>query len=327
MRQEPLVSVLITAHNAAGTIGACLRSIAAQPGSEGIEIVLIDDRSSDGTSQAALAESLPALRLLRVEQPADSGLTTRQDALALGIRAARGRVILTLDADGIAAPDWVASMSAPILAGRADAVAGPVFFRADRGWLGVWQTVDVAYYLLLCRLLDAFGFAGGVLFGNFAFRRELFDAVGGFERIGFTLTEDLAFARALKAHGSRIRHTGRGAVEVAACSSWSELVERAKRVSSGGFSALSLTLGVWMGLLPALALLALAVGGVFGWLFVLRYAAGAAFSAISLARVRRCSLLPASLLYEPLAIGIGLRVIARLARSSRIEWGGKSYAR
>jgi cellulose synthase/poly-beta-1,6-N-acetylglucosamine synthase-like glycosyltransferase len=327
MTAKPRISVLITAHNAADTIGPCLRSVAAQASGDDVEVVLVDDRSTDGTSEAARATGLEMLRILRVDHPANSGLTTRQDALAIGIRAARGEVVLTTDADGLVAPGWIASMSTPILAGSADAVAGPVFFRAARGWLGVWQTVDVAYYLLLCRTLNALGFAGGVLFGNFAFRRDLFDAVGGFERIGFTLTEDLAFSRALKAHGSRIRYSGRGAVEVGACESWAALVERAKRVSSGGFSALSLSLGVWMALLPVLALLALVFGGAFGWLFLARYAAGAAFSAVSLLRVRRFSHLPAALLYEPLAIGIGLRVMARLAKNSRVEWGGKSYAR
>lgn len=326
MSGELHVSVVITAHNAAGTIGPCLKSIAGQS-QRASEIVLVDDRSTDGTSEAALAAGVPALRVLRVEKPSDSGLTTRQDALALGIRAARGEVVVTTDADGIASPDWISAMSAPILSGRADAVAGPVLFRADRGWLGVWQTIDVAYYLLLNSLLNAFGFASGVLFGNFAFRRELFDAVGGYERIGFTLTEDLAFGRALKAHGSRIRYSSKGAVEVAACDNWPTLVERAKRVSSGGFSALSLTTGIWMACLAVLAVLALVFGGIFHWLLIARYLAGAAFSAASVARVGRFSHLPAALLYEPLAIVVGLRVMARLARNSRVEWGGKSYAR
>jgi cellulose synthase/poly-beta-1,6-N-acetylglucosamine synthase-like glycosyltransferase len=324
---DPSVSVVITAHNAAGSIGACLRSIGAQANDAAAEIVLVDDRSTDGTSEAAIAVGLETLRILRVERPSDSGLTTRQDALALGFRAVRGKVVVTTDADGIVAPDWISAMTTPILSDMADAVAGPVLFRANRGWLGVWQTIDVAYYLLLNSLLNALGFAGGVLFGNFAFRRELFDAVGGYERIGFTLTEDLAFGRALKAHGSRIRYSSKGGVEVAACDSWSTLVERAKRVSSGGFSALALTTGVWMGSLLILAVLALVFGGAFGWLLLARYVAGAAFSAASVVRVGRFSHLPAALLYEPLAIVIGLRVMARLARSSRVEWGGKSYAR
>jgi len=325
----PAVTVLITAHNAAADIGPCLRSIAAQRGlpEGGFEIVLVDDRSTDGTAQAARALGLENLNLIRVDAPSGSGLTTRQDALALGVAAARGDVVLTIDADGIVGPDWVAEMSRPIREGRADAVAGPVFFRAARGWLGQWQTVDVSYYLALCRLLDGAGLAGGVLFGNFAFRRELFDAVGGFSRIGFTLTEDLAFSRALHAHGARILYGRRAPVEVAACASWSVLVERAKRVSSGGFSALAVVLGVWMALLPVLAVPGAVLGGVFAWLAIARYGLGVLFCAFALTRVGRPSLLPLALLYEPLAFLIGLRVMVSLSRSSRVEWGGKNYAR
>jgi cellulose synthase/poly-beta-1,6-N-acetylglucosamine synthase-like glycosyltransferase len=329
MSAGPSVTVLITAHDAAAAIGPCLRSIAAQRDlpEGGFEIVLVDDRSTDGTSEAALALGLADFRLIRVEAPSGSGLTTRQDALALGIRAARGDIVLTTDADGIVGPDWVAGMTRPIREGMADAVAGPVFFRAERGGLGFWQTVDVAYYLALCGLLDRAGFAGGVLFGNFAFRRELFEAVGGFERIGFTLTEDLAFSRALHRHGACIRYGSDGPVEVAACESWSVLIERAKRVSSGGFSALAVTLGTWMTLLPVLAVLAAMFGGVFAWLLAARYAAGVLFCGFALLRARRLSLLPLALLYEPLAFAIGLRVMASLSHNSRVEWGGKNYAR
>jgi len=326
---RPAVTVLITAHDAAADIGACLRSIAVQRGvpEGGFEVVLVDDRSSDGTAEAAHAAGLGNLVLIRVDTPAQSGLTTRQDALALGIGAARGDIVLTIDADGIVGPDWVAAMTRPIREDRADAVAGPVYFRAGTGWLARWQTVDVSYYLALCSLLDRAAFPGGVLFGNFAFRRDLFDAVGGFEKIGFTLTEDLAFSRALHRIGARIRYGREAPVEVAACASWAVFVERAKRVSSGGFSALAVVLGVWMALLPVLAVPALFLGGVFAWLLAARYAAGVLFTAWSLMRVRRPSLLPLALLYEPLAFAIGLRVMASLGRDSHVEWGGKKYER
>jgi len=135
----PRLSVLITAHNAAATIGPCLESIAKQVDvpAGGVEVVLVDDRSTDETSEAARAAGVDALRLIRIEHASDSNLTTRQVALGVGIRAARGEIIVITDADGIAEPDWVARMTAPIIAGEADGVAGPVHFRAEAGWLGV----------------------------------------------------------------------------------------------------------------------------------------------------------------------------------------------
>lgn len=329
MSDRPSISVVITAHNAAATIGDCLRSVAAQPEAQRgqLEIVLVDDRSSDGTSEAALAAGAAGLKLIRIDRPASERLTTRQQALATGFAAARGDFVLTMDADGHAAPGWAAAMTAPIASREADAVAGPVFFRAASGWLGVWQTVDVSYYLLVCKLLNRLGLAAGVLFGNFAFRREWFERVGGFERIGMTLTEDLAFARALHGAGARLAYRGRGAVEVEACASWGVLVERAKRVSAGGTSALAVALGGWMLSFVALLVAALALGGGFAAAFGIRYALGAAFTAAALLRVRRWDLLALALLYEPLAIVIGLLVMMRIARDGKVEWGGVRYER
>jgi cellulose synthase/poly-beta-1,6-N-acetylglucosamine synthase-like glycosyltransferase len=329
MTGKPAFSVVITAHNAAATIGETLRSVARQDAivKGSAEVVLVDDRSTDGTSETAAAVGIGHLRIIRIDRPSASGLTTRQDALAAGFAAATGDIILTTDADGITDADWISVLTAPILAGRADAVAGPVTFRSGSGTLGVWQTVDVADYLATNQLLVALGQKGGVLFGNFAFRREWFDRVGGFARIGLTLTEDLAFARALQEHGARIAYVGGGAVRVGACESWSALIERAKRVSAGGLSALSITIGTRMALLPVLGLGALFFGGVITLLFWLRYVVGVLFVAWALLRVGQARLLPLALFYEPLAIAIGLAVMWRLARNAEVEWGGRKYAR
>ncbi|MBO6899832.1 MAG: glycosyltransferase [Rhizobiaceae bacterium] len=329
MTGTPTYSVVITAHNAAATIGATLGSVAKQAGiaDSELEIVLVDDRSTDGTLDSARAAGVPNLRTIRMDQASASGLTTRQDALAAGFSAARGEIVLTTDADGVVAEDWVRVLAGPILSERADATAGPVLFKARRGMLGAWQTVDVSDYLATNRMLVALGFQGGVLFGNFAFRRGWFEKVGGFEKIGMTLTEDLAFGRALQAAGAKLVYVSGGPVEVAACESWRVLVERAKRVSAGGASALAVWLGIRMALLVVLAACALVFGGVFAWLFWVRYGLGAFFVGWALIRVRKPGLLPLAPLYEPLAIAIGVAVMWRLMRNAEIEWGGRKYAR
>jgi cellulose synthase/poly-beta-1,6-N-acetylglucosamine synthase-like glycosyltransferase len=329
MTVAPTYSVVVTAHNAASTIEATLQSIARQSGvTPGeLEVVLVDDRSTDGTLNVAEGSGIPGLRTIRIDNPSESGLTTRQDALVAGFASARGEIVLTTDADGIVSEDWVAALTGPILASRADAAAGPVAFHAQHGMLGAWQTVDVSDYLATNQMLVALGFQGGVLFGNFAFRREWFDKIGGFGKIGLTLTEDLAFGRALQAAGARLVYVPTGSVEVAACDSWEVLVERAKRVSAGGASALATWLGIRMALLVILAAGALIFGGVFTWLFWLRYVMGALFVSWALIRVGKPRLLPLALLYEPLAIAIGVAVMWRLTRNAEIEWGGRKYAR
>ncbi len=54
--------------------------------------------------------------------------------------------------------------------------------------------------------MSAVGVDGGVLFGAFAFRRGLYDEIGGFSKIGHSLTEDLAFARSIRRRGARVRY-------------------------------------------------------------------------------------------------------------------------
>jgi len=166
-----------------------------------------------------------------------------------------------------------------------------------------------------------------VLFGSFAFRRELFGKVGGWEPIGHTLTEDLAFAQALKRSGARIAYDARPDMEVEACAGWGVLIERAKRVSAGGVSALSIAIGIWMGLLILAAIAAAISGGLAVIVLAVRYGLGVAHAMFALIRAGQWRLSPLAFLYEPLAVGIGALVAIRLLRGGSVEWGGNSYER
>ncbi len=326
---RPRCCVVITAHNAAATIGSCLLSLSRQQGilAEELEIILVDDRSRDGTADAAVACGLANLLLLQAPNGADSSLTTRQKALDLGIRAAQAEFVLTLDADGIASSDWVLSMLDPLERADADAVAGPVAFRAGHVHLASFQTIDAAFYFSFCRFLNHLGLKSGVFFGNFAFRRSLYGSVGGFERIGFALTEDLAFARALHSAAARLFFCERGLVEVAACGTWSELLTRAKRISAGGVSALSFFLGLWMILLPVLVVAAAVWGGFFSLFVLLRFFAGTFVVGVSLLRLRMGRFLFKALFYECVAIAAGVVVMLRIIGNSQVIWGGVRYDR
>jgi glycosyltransferase involved in cell wall biosynthesis len=330
MEPSPHYSVVITAHNEVASIGACLASIAAQRGiapSE-IEIILIDDRSTDGTAAEAEASNVPALRIMRIDRLADTEMTARQYALDRGFCAARGEIILTLDADGVVQDDWIVRMAGPILAGRADAVAGPVHYRATNGSLAPLQTTDTCFYLTACRLIAQMCFAGGALFGNFAFRTPLYAATGGFGRIGFSLTEDFAFARAVFSAGHRIFYVTDNGVCVRACRDWRSFADRAKRVSAGGLSALSVALTVWLGLFPFFAVAAvISSSPILTACFLLRYVAGAVFVATALVRYRQSRLVAWALVYEPVMTIFGLTVILRMRKDRGVEWGGLRYGR
>lgn len=117
--EPPLVSVVVPAYNEAVVIEHCVRSVVRshyQP----LEVVLVDDGSTDDTYQRmlALAAELPEVRA--ITQP-NAG---KGAALNTGIAASHGSVAMLVDADGIFRPDTVTEMVRAFDADRVGAVCG-----------------------------------------------------------------------------------------------------------------------------------------------------------------------------------------------------------
>ncbi len=93
----PLVSVIVPAYNAAGIVGRCVESLLAQTWPR-VEVLVVDDGSTDGTAEAVRA---PA----RVV--ATGGRKGAGGARNAGARAAKGEVLFFTDADVVAPPDWI----------------------------------------------------------------------------------------------------------------------------------------------------------------------------------------------------------------------------
>src|SRR5947207_3675735 len=93
----PLVSVIIPARNEARNIERCVRSVLGTRYSP-IEVIVVDDRSTDGTAEIVEPATGNRLRLVRgAELPA--GGFGKQWAIVQGYRVARGGLLLFADAD------------------------------------------------------------------------------------------------------------------------------------------------------------------------------------------------------------------------------------
>ena len=98
------VTFLIAAFNAEETIARAIGSALAQEG-VGVEVVVVDDCSSDGT--AAIADSIPdeRVRVIRLDRNRGPG-----GARNAGLDGARGRWVAVLDADDTVRPDRMARL-------------------------------------------------------------------------------------------------------------------------------------------------------------------------------------------------------------------------
>jgi len=142
------VSVVIPVFNERETIEQVVNAVRAAP-IESIEIIVVDDASTDGTQQV-LKEKISTLADQIIYQPRNSG---KGAALRAGFTAATGDVILVQDADLEYNPSDYPTLLAPIFSGQADAVFGSRFM-GDRPHrvLYFWHMVGNRFLTLLSNM-------------------------------------------------------------------------------------------------------------------------------------------------------------------------------
>ena len=116
------LSIIIPAYNEERTIETLLEKVLAVP-LHGVrrEVIVIDDRSSDGTRER-LKRFGPSIRI--IEHPRNRG---KGAAVRSGFQAATGDILLIQDADLEYDPNDYPQMIEPIVRGQADVVIGSRF--------------------------------------------------------------------------------------------------------------------------------------------------------------------------------------------------------
>ncbi len=105
---DPLASVIIPAYNGERFLAEAIESALAQT-FDPVEVVVVDDGSSDGSAE--LAESYEGVRVLRKE---NGGPASARNA---GVRASRGEILAFTDQDDLMTPTRLAAQTAPLLDG------------------------------------------------------------------------------------------------------------------------------------------------------------------------------------------------------------------
>ena len=170
------IAVIVCAYNESRLLPGCLYSLLAQTRPPD-DILVIDNASTDQTG--AVARAVPGIRV--VEEP-DKGLVVARETARL---AAQADIVAYVDADCRAPITWLERVEARFSGVNPPvAVTGPYrFYDWDRGGRVLVRMYDVLVapptHLLVHHMLGL----GAILYGgNFAVRRDVLGAIGGFDR-------------------------------------------------------------------------------------------------------------------------------------------------
>jgi cellulose synthase/poly-beta-1,6-N-acetylglucosamine synthase-like glycosyltransferase/peptidoglycan/xylan/chitin deacetylase (PgdA/CDA1 family) len=223
------VSVIVPAYNEKECIEATLRSLARS--THPIEIVVVDDGSTDGTAEIAESLGLPGVRVVR---QANAG---KPAALNNGVRHARYDIVVMMDGDTVFEPDTVRHLVRPFADPSVGAVAGNAKVGNRRTLIGAWQHIEyVMGFNLDRRMYDLLRCMPTIPGAIGAFRREAVLQAGGMS--DDTLAEDTDITIALHRAGWRVVYEEHARAWTEAPGSLGQLWSQRYRWSYGTMQAL-----------------------------------------------------------------------------------------
>lgn len=198
---QPTVSILIAARNEEKNLENCLASLEKiEYSTEKLEILIINDRSEDKTGEIAkkFCDKNMNFKMIEVEDDIPE-LTGKINALCQGIEVTSNEIIMITDADCVVPPNWVKEFVKYFnknvgMCGGMTLLSKP---NKKETFFHRLQAVDWIYLQSVAAGSCQIGFPVSILGNNFAFRRAAYEEVGGFRKLGFSVTEDKKLMQAI----------------------------------------------------------------------------------------------------------------------------------
>jgi glycosyltransferase involved in cell wall biosynthesis len=173
--QYPSVSIIIAARNEETVIARTLHRLTQAKYPSTLEILVIDDHSTDHTAREVLSFSNSSIRLL-----ANAGQGKRA-ALDTGIRQAVGEIILLTDADCLPESCWVAAMVSQLMEKNTRWVSGPVLVIPDKGMVGNYDALESHGMMVITGATFEMGFPELAQGASIGFFKDDFIRCGGYD--------------------------------------------------------------------------------------------------------------------------------------------------
>lgn len=185
----PTISLIIPAYNEEDYLPACLDAIMQNVADKALEIIVVDNNSTDGTKD--VVSRYPGVTY--VFEP-NKGITRARQR---GFLASRGEILAYVDADTRPPAGWVEQIHEHFERNRKLAcLSGPYSFY---DLSGLRNKISNGWFVAARPL---YGFTGYMMVGgNFAIRRDALTKMGGFDSSIEFYGEDVDIARRAKKQG------------------------------------------------------------------------------------------------------------------------------
>ncbi len=240
------ISVVVPARDEEQLLPRLLDSLERQ-NTNRFELVLVNDRSGDRTAEImeSFRQRFPSrVQIVTLTDEPDLQ-NPKQRALAAGVAAATGDLLLMTDADCYIPVAWVRTMSRPFRNAHVGLVFGPVIPGVkglERGirWLDHFQAFDQLFRFQYTAAAAGLKAPAGGFGNNMAVRREALRDAGGFEGLRYSVTEDAQLIAQMRDSGTwdiqAIRRRGARVIP-APEADMRTLFRQNLRWNSGGFFA------------------------------------------------------------------------------------------
>ena len=187
---SPYISVIVAIRNGESSLPGLISDLSKQNYSGDIEFILVDDDSDDATREIITQQSsLDNRFILEFSNNGDPNLKYKKRALDAGIKRAKNEWLLFTDVDCQLSPDWVSEM-AKFFDSKIQYIIG--FSGVDRGnnLVTKFQSLDFLMLMIAARGTANWGTPWASSGQNQAYRKSLYNSIGGFSKISKYLQGD-----------------------------------------------------------------------------------------------------------------------------------------
>jgi cellulose synthase/poly-beta-1,6-N-acetylglucosamine synthase-like glycosyltransferase len=204
----PGVSVIIPFRNEERNLGALLESLKNQSYKGATEVILVNDQSDDNgadvINEFCQRNDDMSVKIIDLQLSDDVKLTSKQQALDLGVEQSSHPLLAFTDADMILAPNWIEALVSTRISTAAALVFGHTSIinpETRKSLFTLFESYQLEFLFSFAYIFSKLGLTGSCMGNNVLIAKEAYGLCGGQRGVGYSIVEDRALLELVRRKG------------------------------------------------------------------------------------------------------------------------------